>query len=92
MGAWGHGIRQDDFVLDIIGDFEDLLKAGKSVREASDATGRAPRVRCFQRAFSTLAFMRFGCSFSPFRIGHRSSPVICVGAGGAFIQRARGAR
>jgi hypothetical protein len=36
VGAWGHGIRQDDFVLDIIGDFEDLVKAGKSVREASD--------------------------------------------------------
>jgi hypothetical protein len=37
VGAWGHGIRQDDFVLDVIGDFEDHLKAGKSVREATDA-------------------------------------------------------
>jgi hypothetical protein len=37
MGAWGYGIRQDDFVCDVIGVFEDLLKAGKSVREASDA-------------------------------------------------------
>jgi len=37
MGAWGYGIRQDDFVLDVIGVFEDLLKAGKSIREATDA-------------------------------------------------------
>lgn len=34
MGAWGYGIRQDDFVCDVIGAFEDLLKAGKSVPEA----------------------------------------------------------
>jgi hypothetical protein len=37
MGAWGFGIRQDDFVCDIIGVFEDLLKAGKSVAEATKA-------------------------------------------------------
>ena len=37
MGAWGYGIRQDDFVLDVIGVFEDLLKAGKSIRDATDA-------------------------------------------------------
>lgn len=37
MGAWGYGIRQDDFVLDVIGVFEDLLKAGNSIREATDA-------------------------------------------------------
>lgn len=37
MGAWGYGIRQDDFVCDVIGVFEDLLKAGKSVREAAEA-------------------------------------------------------
>ena len=37
MGAWGYGIRQDDFVCDVIGMFEDLLKAGKSVAEASEA-------------------------------------------------------
>ena len=37
MGAWGYGIRQDDFVCDAIGVFEDLLKAGKSVREATEA-------------------------------------------------------
>ena len=37
MGAWGHGIRQDDFVCDVIGLFEDLLKVGKSVREATEA-------------------------------------------------------
>ena len=36
MGAWGYGIRQDDFVLDVIGTFEDLLKSGKSVREATE--------------------------------------------------------
>lgn len=37
MGAWGHGIRQDDFVCDVIGVFDDLLKAGKSVAEATGA-------------------------------------------------------
>src|SRR5918993_79007 len=37
MGAWGYGIRDDDFVADVIGDFEDLLKEGKSVRHATDA-------------------------------------------------------
>ena len=37
MGAWGYGIRQDDFVCDVIGVFEDLLKTGKSVREAAEA-------------------------------------------------------
>lgn len=35
MGAWGHGIRQDDFVCDVNGVFDDLLKAGKSVAEAT---------------------------------------------------------
>jgi hypothetical protein len=37
MGAWGSGIRQDDLVLDVIGEFEDALKAGKSVAAASEA-------------------------------------------------------
>jgi hypothetical protein len=37
MGTWGHGIRQDDFVCDVIGNFEDLLKAGKSVSDATKA-------------------------------------------------------
>jgi hypothetical protein len=37
MGAWGYGIRQDDLVCDVIGVFEDLLKAGKSVCEATEA-------------------------------------------------------
>lgn len=37
MGAWGYGIRQDDFVCDVIGAFEDLLKAGTSVADASTA-------------------------------------------------------
>ena len=35
MGAWGFGIRHDDFVLDVIGVFEELLKAGHSVRDAT---------------------------------------------------------
>lgn len=37
MGAWGYGIRQDDFVLDVVGEFEDLLKDGKSVADATSA-------------------------------------------------------
>lgn len=37
MGAWGYGIRQDDFVCDVIGAFEDLLKAGTSVADATEA-------------------------------------------------------
>lgn len=37
MGAWGHGIRQDDFVCDVIGAFEELLKAGTSVAHATEA-------------------------------------------------------
>jgi hypothetical protein len=37
MGAWGYGIRDDDLVLDVIGVFEDQLKAGHSVREAAAA-------------------------------------------------------
>lgn len=37
MGAWGHGIRQDDFVCDVIGVFEDLLKAGQSVADATQS-------------------------------------------------------
>ena len=35
MGSWGHGIRQDDFVVDVIGAFDDLLKGGKSVADAT---------------------------------------------------------
>jgi hypothetical protein len=37
MGAWGHGIRQDDFVCDVIGVFDDFLKAGQSVADATKA-------------------------------------------------------
>ena len=37
MGAWGHGIRQDDVVLDVIGVFEDALKSGASAGEATQA-------------------------------------------------------
>lgn len=35
MGAWGYGIRQDDFVCDVIDSFEALLKAGSSVADAT---------------------------------------------------------
>jgi hypothetical protein len=37
MGAWGHGIRQDDVVCDVIGVFEDNLKQGKSIVDATKA-------------------------------------------------------
>jgi hypothetical protein len=37
MGSWGYAIRHDDFVCDVIGEFEDLLKAGRSVAEATAA-------------------------------------------------------
>lgn len=37
MGAWGYGIRQDDMVLDVIGVFEDALKNGSTVAEATAA-------------------------------------------------------
>jgi hypothetical protein len=35
MGAWGVGIRQDDFVCDVEGIFEDQLKNGKTIDEAT---------------------------------------------------------
>ncbi len=35
MGAWGVGIRQDDFVCDIQGEFKVQLKNGKSIAEAT---------------------------------------------------------
>lgn len=35
MGTWGAGIRQDDFVCDVEGAFEDHLKDGKSVGDAT---------------------------------------------------------
>lgn len=37
MGAWGYGIRHDDFVSDVIGEFEDAMKSGKSVAETTAA-------------------------------------------------------
>lgn len=37
MGTWGYGIRQDDFVCDVIGTFEELLKNGSSVANAEKA-------------------------------------------------------
>jgi hypothetical protein len=37
MGAWGYGVRQDDFVCDVVGEFEDALKAGNSVGDATRA-------------------------------------------------------
>ncbi len=36
MGAWGVGIKQDDTVLDVLGDFDDHLKHGATIREASE--------------------------------------------------------
>jgi len=35
MGAWGTGVRQDDFVLDVAGEFEDHLKDGNSLGDAT---------------------------------------------------------
>lgn len=35
MGAWGCEIREDDFVLDVVDSFEDLLKAGQSIAQAT---------------------------------------------------------
>ena len=40
MGAWGFGIRHDDFVCDLIGAFEDELKAGRSLADATSAITR----------------------------------------------------
>lgn len=37
MGAWGVGIRQDDFVCDVEGAFKDHLKDGKSIPDATQA-------------------------------------------------------
>jgi hypothetical protein len=37
MGTWGPGIRQDDVVMDVIGEFSELLKTCKSVDEATKA-------------------------------------------------------
>lgn len=36
MGAWGYGIRQDDFVCDVIDVFADLLKSGKCVADVTE--------------------------------------------------------
>ena len=38
MGAWGHGVLDDDFVRDVVGDFKDRLKRGESVDVATAAT------------------------------------------------------
>ncbi len=35
MGAWGYGVRQDDFVCDVMGVFDDLLKEGNSISAAT---------------------------------------------------------
>ena len=37
MGSWGYGIRHDDFVCDVIGEFEDALKSRKTLAEAAAA-------------------------------------------------------
>ena len=36
MGVWGPGTRQNDFALDVIGHFEDLLKAGNNVADVTN--------------------------------------------------------
>jgi hypothetical protein len=36
MGAWGFGIRQDDFVSDVEDSFENLLKRGATIAQATD--------------------------------------------------------
>jgi hypothetical protein len=35
MGSWGHGIRQDDLVSDVIDSFKELLKDGASISDAT---------------------------------------------------------
>jgi hypothetical protein len=37
MGTWGYGIRQDDFVCDVIDEFESIVKNGSSVADAIKA-------------------------------------------------------
>jgi hypothetical protein len=37
VGAWGHGVLDDDFVRNVVGDFKDCLKRGESVDAASAA-------------------------------------------------------
>jgi hypothetical protein len=54
-----------------------------------DLAGRTWQVRCIYGSFSTLAFLRYGCSFISFDIGHRSSPVVCIRANRRFITSAR---
>jgi hypothetical protein len=36
VGTWGFGVEQDDFVRDVIGEFDDVLKRGGSIDSASD--------------------------------------------------------
>ncbi len=35
MGSWGHGIRQDDLVCDVIAAFDDAIKEGSKVSDAT---------------------------------------------------------
>lgn len=37
MGSWGFGVEQDDFVRDVLGDFDDMLKRGSSLESATQA-------------------------------------------------------
>ena len=67
MGAWGTGILQDDTVLDVIGDFEDSLKNGRSLEDA--------RAKIEQRIGSSLTDpdsepgVRFGLAEAQWRFG-----------------------
>ncbi len=37
MGSWGFGVEQDDFVRDVLGEFDDRLKRGGSIESATQA-------------------------------------------------------
>lgn len=37
MGSWGFGVEQDDFVRDVLGEFDDRLKRGASIESATQA-------------------------------------------------------
>jgi hypothetical protein len=54
-----------------------------------DLAARTWQVRCVYGTFSTLVFLRYGCSFISFDIGHRLSPVVCIRANGRVITSAR---
>ncbi len=37
MGSWGFGVEQDDFVRDVLGEFDDRLKRGATIGSATQA-------------------------------------------------------